>query len=60
MKGINTMTLKQASALGGIVVAAAYSIIAASPIWGIVVALAALSGYNLATATSSKKKDSAA
>lgn len=57
MKGINTMTLKQASALGGIVVAAAYSIIADSPIWGIVVAL---SGYNLATAASSKKKDSAA
>ena len=28
------MTLKQASALGGIVVAAAYSIIADSPIWG--------------------------
>ena len=54
------MTLKPASALGGIVVAAAYSIIADSPIWGIVVALAALSGYNLATAASSKKKDSAA
>ncbi|MBK4181720.1 hypothetical protein [Corynebacterium macginleyi] len=50
------MTLKQASAVSGIVVAAAYSIIADSPIWLIVIALAALSGYNLATATTQRRK----
>ncbi|ERS59671.1 MULTISPECIES: hypothetical protein [Corynebacterium] len=54
------MTLKQASAVSGIVVAAAYSIIADSPIWLIVIALAALSGYNLATATTQGRKNRAA
>ena len=53
------MTLKQASAVSGIVVAA-YSIIADSPIWLIVIALAALSGYNLATATNQGRKNRAA
>ncbi|MER0089879.1 MULTISPECIES: hypothetical protein [Corynebacterium] len=51
------MTLKQASAVAGIVVATAYSIIADSPIWLLVVGLAALSGYNLATATAQQRKN---
>lgn len=54
------MTLKQASAVSGIVVAAAYSTIADSPIWLIVIALAALSGYNLATVTNQGRKNRAA
>lgn len=51
------MTLKQASAVTGIVVAAAYCAIADSPIWPLVVGLAALSGYNLATATTQQRKN---
>ncbi|WP_284854219.1 hypothetical protein [Corynebacterium sp. MSK072] len=54
------MTLKQASAVSGIVVAAAYSIIADSPFWPLVVGLAALSGYNLAAATTQQRKNRAA
>lgn len=53
------MTLKQVAAASGIVVAAAYSIIADSPIWLIVIALAALSGYNLAMATQERREHAA-
>lgn len=45
------MTLKQLSALGGIIIAVVYALIATTPLWPLVVGLAALSGYNLKTAT---------
>lgn len=49
------MTLKQLSALSGIVAASCYALIASSPFWPLVIALAALSGFNLATATKESK-----
>ncbi|MDO5033077.1 hypothetical protein [Corynebacterium sp.] len=51
------MYLKQLASTGGIIVAAAYAIIATAPFWPLVVALAALSGYNLSTATHQRKAD---
>ena len=51
------MNLKQLSAISGIITAAAYALIASTPFWPLVIALAALSGYNLATATHQHKKD---
>ncbi len=50
------MTWKQASAASGIIAAACYAFIAATPFWPLVIALAALSGYNLATATAEKNR----
>lgn len=44
------MTLKQLSAVSGIVLAAAYAAIANAPFWPLIIALTALSGYNLANA----------
>ena len=46
-----TLSLKQLSAVAGIIIASAYAIIATSPFWPLVIALAALSGFNLAHAS---------
>jgi len=51
------MNLKQLSAISGIITAAAYTFIASTPFWPLVIALTTLSGYNLATATHQHKKD---
>ena len=50
------MNLKQLSAISGIIAAAAYTFIASTPFWPLVIALATLSGYNLATATHQPKE----
>ena len=50
------MNLKQLSAISGIIAAAAYTFIASTPFWPLVIALATLSGYNLATATHQHKE----
>lgn len=51
------MNLKQLSAISGIITAGAYAFIASTPFWPLVIALAALSGYNLSTATHQHKKN---